>query len=94
MNTQVSDCLAALARSDGLEISAHCAPHVHAHAAAAVPNLRHIGRSHDHASIELLLFEGEGETGPARWGRAPRESGAPGHGLTLRPSGIERYRVR
>jgi len=32
--------VAAVAASYGLEISGHCAPHLHAHAAAAVPNLR------------------------------------------------------
>ncbi|WP_373310718.1 enolase C-terminal domain-like protein [Streptomyces alanosinicus] len=36
--------VAALARSHGLQISGHCAPHAHthAHAAAAVPDPRHL----------------------------------------------------
>ncbi|QNP74352.1 hypothetical protein IAG44_36105 [Streptomyces roseirectus] len=50
--------VAAPALAHGLEISAHCAPHAHAHAAAAVPNLRHIEWFHDHVRVERLLFDG------------------------------------
>jgi len=50
--------VAAVAASYGLEISGHCAPHLHAHAAAAVPNLRHLEWFHDHVRIESTLFDG------------------------------------
>ncbi|ATL32577.1 Mandelate racemase [Streptomyces formicae] len=40
---------AALAQAVALDVSAHCAPHAHAHAAASVPNARHLEWFHDHA---------------------------------------------
>ncbi|MEU0435265.1 enolase C-terminal domain-like protein [Streptomyces sp. NPDC006290] len=47
---------AALAEAAGLELSGHCAPHVHA--AAAIPNLCHLEWFHDHTRIEGLFFDG------------------------------------
>src|SRR5207249_2221635 len=38
----------ALAASFGIELSAHCAPQLSAHAFCAVPNLRHLEYFHDH----------------------------------------------
>jgi L-alanine-DL-glutamate epimerase-like enolase superfamily enzyme len=49
--------VAAVAASYGLQISGHCAPHLHAHAAAAVPNLRHLEWFHDHVRIESTFFD-------------------------------------
>ncbi|MEU8437650.1 enolase C-terminal domain-like protein [Streptomyces sp. NPDC029216] len=85
--------VAALARSQGLGLSAHCAPHVHAHPAASVPGFRHIEWFHDHARLEPLLFEGEGLLDPSGGTVRPAASGAPGLGLALRRSGVEEYRV-
>ncbi|MFD0379325.1 enolase C-terminal domain-like protein [Streptomyces sp. NPDC127112] len=85
--------VAALARAQGLQLSAHCAPHVHAHPAAAVPDFRHIEWFHDHARLEPLLFEGEGLLDPSGGSVRPGASGAPGLGLALRRTGAERYRV-
>jgi hypothetical protein len=34
------------------------AAHLHAHAAAATPNLRHLEWFHDHVRIESLFFDG------------------------------------
>ncbi|MEU7487294.1 enolase C-terminal domain-like protein [Streptomyces sp. NPDC042319] len=82
---------AALAEAAGLEISGHCAPHVHAHAAAAVPNLRHLEWFHDHVRIENLLFDGALD--PAGGSIRPGADGAPGHGLTLRADLAEKYRT-
>ncbi|WP_405632617.1 enolase C-terminal domain-like protein [Streptomyces sp. NBC_01174] len=82
---------AALVEAAGLDISGHCAPHVHAHAAAAVPNLRHLEWFHDHVRIEQALFDGVLD--PAGGSIAPGESGAPGLGLTFRTEAAERYRV-
>ncbi|MFF9510939.1 enolase C-terminal domain-like protein [Streptomyces sp. NPDC014724] len=83
---------AALTEAAGLQISAHCAPHVHAHAAAAVPNLRHLEWFHDHVRIEEHLFDGalSPEGGTVRPGRGDRM----GLGLELREETAERYRVR
>ncbi|WP_031056055.1 enolase C-terminal domain-like protein [Streptomyces ochraceiscleroticus] len=82
---------AALAEAAGLELSGHCAPHVHAHAAAAVPNLRHLEWFHDHVRIENLLFDGALD--PAGGTIRPAADGAPGHGLTLRADLAEQYRT-
>ncbi|MEV7179540.1 enolase C-terminal domain-like protein [Kitasatospora sp. NPDC093679] len=83
---------AALAEAHGLQLSGHCAPHVHAHAAAAIPNLRHLEWFHDHVRIEHLLFDGALD--PAGGSIHPGDDGAPGLGLTLRPQEAERFRTR
>jgi L-alanine-DL-glutamate epimerase-like enolase superfamily enzyme len=83
--------VAAVAASYGLEISGHCAPHLHAAAAAAVPNLRHLEWFHDHVRIESMFFDGALD--PAGGVIRP-DPGAPGLGLTLRTSDVERYRTR
>jgi L-alanine-DL-glutamate epimerase-like enolase superfamily enzyme len=82
---------AALAEAHGLQISGHCAPHLHAHAAAAVPNLRHLEWFHDHVHIENLLFTGTLD--PAGGTIRPGADGTPGHGLALRADVAERYRA-
>ncbi|OIK27918.1 enolase C-terminal domain-like protein [Streptomyces malaysiense] len=82
---------AALAEARGTQISGHCAPHLHAHAAAAVPNLRHLEWFHDHVRVEELMFEGTLD--PAGGALHPGASGAPGLGLTLRTETARRYRV-
>lgn len=83
---------AALAQARGLDISGHCAPHAHAHAAAAVPNLRHLEWFHDHVRIERLLFDGVLD--PAGGSIAPGADGTPGLGLTLAAERARPYRVR
>ncbi|MFD7922614.1 enolase C-terminal domain-like protein [Streptomyces sp. NPDC059740] len=81
---------AAVAESLHLDVSAHCAPHVHAHACAAAPNLRHLEWFHDHVAIEELLFEGTLD--PAGGSVVPGASGLPGLGLRFREEVAERYR--
>jgi L-alanine-DL-glutamate epimerase-like enolase superfamily enzyme len=83
--------VAAVAASYGLEISGHCAPHLHAAVATAVPNLRHLEWFHDHVRIESMFFDGALD--PAG-GVVRPDVGAPGLGLTLRTSDAERYRTR
>nr|WP_078871019.1 enolase C-terminal domain-like protein [Streptomyces caatingaensis] len=83
---------AAVAEAHGLDLSAHCAPHAHAHVAAAVPNFRHAEWFHDHVRVERLLFDGTLD--PSGGAVRPGADGAPGHGLTLRPDRAEAYRVR
>lgn len=79
---------AALAASRGLEVSAHCAPAVSAHAFAAVPNLRHLEYFHDHVRVESLLFDGvpEPDDGALRPDRS-----RPGLGLELKRADAQRY---
>jgi L-alanine-DL-glutamate epimerase-like enolase superfamily enzyme len=81
---------AAVVASHGLEVSAHCAPHLHAHVAAATPNLRHIEWFQDHVRIESMFFEG---TLDPQGGVIRPDASAPGNGLTLREVDAEKYRV-
>ena len=82
---------AVIAAGHGLEISGHCGPHLHAHVAAATPNLRHLEWFHDHVRIESLFFDGALD--PAGGVIRPDPS-APGLGLTLRTADAEPYRVQ
>jgi L-alanine-DL-glutamate epimerase-like enolase superfamily enzyme len=80
---------AALAHAHGLEVSAHGAPHVHAAAAASLPNIRHLEWFHDHVRIEDMFFDGALDP----TGGVLRPVGGVGHGLTLRTEDVEEYRV-
>lgn len=82
--------VAALADAGHLQISGHCAPNLHAHVAASVPNLRHLEYFHDHHRIETMLFDG---TLPPDRGAMTPDRSRPGHGLTLRESDAAHYRV-
>ncbi|MEZ7005283.1 enolase C-terminal domain-like protein [Streptomyces sp. AD55] len=82
---------AAVAEGLGLHVSGHCAPHLHAHVAAAVPNTRHLEWFHDHVRVETLLFHGTLD--PAGGTVAPGASGAPGHGRTLDRRTAESCRI-
>ncbi len=73
---------AALAQAHNLQVSAHCAPSLHAPVAAAIPNLRHVEWFVDHARLEPVLLDGipavhDGALHPDR--------DVPGHGMTLNP---------
>ncbi len=83
--------VAAVAAAHGLEISGHCGPHLHAHAAAATPNLRHLEWFHDHVRIESLFFDG---TLDPAGGVIRPDPGVPGLGLTLRTEDAEPYRIQ
>jgi L-alanine-DL-glutamate epimerase-like enolase superfamily enzyme len=72
---------AAVAAGHQLEVSAHCAPNLHACAAAATLNLRHIEWFHDHVRIESELFVGALDP----TGGSVTLSNRPGHGLTFQP---------
>ena len=83
--------VAAVAASFGLDISGHCGPHLHAHVAAATPNLRHVEWFHDHVRIESMFFDGAMDpTG----GVIRPDPAAPGLGLRFRRADAEPYRVR
>jgi L-alanine-DL-glutamate epimerase-like enolase superfamily enzyme len=76
--------VAGLAAGHGVDLSAHCAPAVSAHAFCAVP------RRHDHERIEHLLFDGVPEP---RDGSLWPDPNRPGLGLDVRWDDAERYRV-
>ncbi|NUR84132.1 MAG: mandelate racemase [Nonomuraea sp.] len=81
---------AAVAAAHGLEVSAHCAPQLHLHAALATPNLRHLEWFHDHVRIESMFFDGfrEPEDGELR-----PDLSRPGLGLDLRTADAAKYLV-
>jgi L-alanine-DL-glutamate epimerase-like enolase superfamily enzyme len=81
---------AAVAAARGLQVSGHCAPNLHAHVAAAVPNLRHLEYFHDHVRIETMLFDGALD--PSGGVLRPDQS-RPGHGLTLKEADAGQYRT-
>jgi L-alanine-DL-glutamate epimerase-like enolase superfamily enzyme len=80
---------AAVAGAQGLEISAHCAPNLHAHVGVGVPHMRHIEYFHDHYRIETLLFDG---TLDPQGGHLRPHLDVAGHGMALKESAAEPYR--
>jgi L-alanine-DL-glutamate epimerase-like enolase superfamily enzyme len=82
--------VAGLAAAHHVDLSAHCAPAVSAHAFCAVPRLRHLEYFHDHVRIEGMLFEGT--LGPVGGALVP-DPARPGLGLEVRWSDAEPYRV-
>ncbi len=89
----ISGLLAAsgLANAHGIDISAHCAPAISAHAFCAVERRRHLEYFHDHVRIEGLLFDGvvAPEDGVLRPDRS-----RPGNGLELKREDAEPFLVR
>lgn len=82
--------VAALCRAHSMDLSAHTAPNLHAHALCAVQRARHIEHFHDHARIEQMFFEGaltpEG-------GFLEPDRSRPGHGLVFKAQDAEDYQV-
>ena len=82
--------IAALAAGHQLQVSAHCAPNLHAHAGVVTPNLRHLEYFSDHVRIERLLFDNALD--PVDGQLRPRPE-LPGHGMELFTERAEPYRV-
>jgi L-alanine-DL-glutamate epimerase-like enolase superfamily enzyme len=82
--------VSAVAAAYHLQVSAHCAPHLHLDAALATANLRHVEWFHDHVRIESMLFDGA--VGADRGLMRP-DLTAPGHGLTFKTADVQPYRV-
>ena len=78
-----------LAAAAGIEVSAHCAPNLHAHVGTSAPHLRHVEFFHDHERVDRLLFDGLLD--PAGGTLTPRR-GDPGHGMVLKEADAERFR--
>lgn len=73
-----------------IDLSGHCAPAFHLHAACAVPRFRHLEWFHDHVRIERMLFDGA----PVAAGGVIRpDLSQRGLGLDFRRADAERYRV-
>ena len=82
--------VAALCEAFHTDLSGHCAPAIHLHAACAAPRLRHLEWFHDHARIEAMLFDG---APTPRDGAIRPDLSRPGHGLAFRAADAERYRL-
>jgi len=82
--------IAALCEAFHIDLSGHCAPALHVHAACACPRFRHQEWFHDHVRIERMLFDGapvpiKGTIGP--------DLSRPGNGLTFKHQDAARYAV-
>jgi L-alanine-DL-glutamate epimerase-like enolase superfamily enzyme len=82
--------VAGLSECHQIDLSAHCAPALSAHAFCAVPRLRHLEYFHDHVRIESMLFDGT--LSPDGGALRPSLS-RPGLGLEVRWADAEPYRV-
>jgi len=79
---------ASLCAAHHTDLSAHCAPAAHLHAACAVPCLRHLEWFHDHVRIEHTLFDGA----PVPQAGAIRpDLSRPGIGLVLKHQDAARF---
>ena len=77
-----------LAAANDLDLSAHCAPQISAHAFCGVDRLRHLEYFHDHVRVESMLFDGVIE--PHDGALVPERSRA-GHGLELKRADAQRW---
>jgi L-alanine-DL-glutamate epimerase-like enolase superfamily enzyme len=82
---------AALCDANHIDLSGHCAPAVHLHAACAAPRLRHLEWFHDHVRIEHMFFDG---APTPRDGAIAPDLARPGLGLVLKERDAEKFRVR
>ena len=73
--------VAALADAHHIDLSGHCAPALHLHAACAAQRFRHLEWFHDHMRIEHRLFDG---APMPKDGRIAPDLSRPGHGLTFK----------
>jgi L-alanine-DL-glutamate epimerase-like enolase superfamily enzyme len=69
-------------------LSAHCAPALHLHVAAAVPGLEHQEWFHDHARIESMLFDGAPRVAD---GSIAPDLSRPGCGLEFKRQDARRF---
>lgn len=81
--------VAALCEAHHVDLSGHCAPSLHLHAACAAPRFRHLEWFHDHVRIEQMLFDG---APVPRDGAIRPDLSRPGIGLTFKRQDAEKYR--
>jgi L-alanine-DL-glutamate epimerase-like enolase superfamily enzyme len=70
-----------IADAYGIQVSTHCAPHLHAPVCAAIPNFRHAEYFADHVNADAIIFDGL--SAPSD-GVLPVADTQPGHGITLK----------
>ena len=81
---------AILAEAFQTDLSGHCAPALHLHAACAAPRLRHLEWFHDHVRIEHMLFDGAPRP---RNGLLLPDPARPGSGLDFKRQDALRFKV-
>ncbi|CAH2600515.1 Mandelate racemase [Rhodovastum atsumiense] len=77
-----------LCEAHHIDLSGHCAPSLHLHAACAVSRLRHLEWFHDHVRIERMLFDG---APVPRQGAIRPDLSRPGFGLAFKWQDAGRY---
>ena len=77
---------ASLAASHNLQVSAHCAPALHAVVGASITNLRHLEYFIDHTRLEPKLFDG---LPPAADGALTPDTTRSGHGMSIAASAAQ-----
>jgi L-alanine-DL-glutamate epimerase-like enolase superfamily enzyme len=82
--------VAALADAYHVDLSGHCAPSYHLHAACAAPRFRHLEWFHDHVRIEQMLFDGAPRV---KNGTIEPDLSRPGMGLEFKQSDAEPYAI-
>ncbi|OSJ17363.1 mandelate racemase [Bradyrhizobium canariense] len=82
--------IASLCEAHHIDLSGHCAPALHLHAACAAPRLRHLEWFHDHVRIEHMLFEG---APTPRDGAIEPDLARPGNGLIFKEADAARYAI-
>ncbi|HEY0524953.1 MAG TPA: enolase C-terminal domain-like protein [Stellaceae bacterium] len=79
-----------LCEAHHVDLSGHCAPALHLHAACAIPRFRHLEWFDDHVRIERMLFDGVPDP---RDGVIRPDLSCPGLGLELKRQDAERFAV-
>ena len=82
--------VAALCQAHHIDLSGHCAPALHLHAACAAPRFRNLEWFHDHVRIEHMLFDG---APVPRDGLIEPDFTRPGLGLEFKRQDAEQYAV-
>ena len=80
--------VAALAHAHHIDLSGHCAPSYHLHAACAAPHFRHLEWFHDHVRIEHMLFDGAPQV---KNGMITPDLSRPGMGLELKEPDAQKF---
>jgi L-alanine-DL-glutamate epimerase-like enolase superfamily enzyme len=82
--------VAALCDAHHVDLSGHCAPSLHLHAACATPRFRNLEWFHDHVRIEHMLFDG---APMPRDGAIRPDLSRPGMGVAFRHQDAEKFRT-
>ena len=80
--------VAALAHAHHIDLSGHCAPSYHLHAACAAPHFRHLEWFHDHVRVEHMLFDGAPQV---KNGIITPDLSRPGMGLELKEPDAQKF---